>query len=152
MSDTLSPHRTLFNAWLALLATITTANGYNTNIGTHVFSFRDTDKQPIEAAEIPCINATHTYVCEPQGLGCADCVMTIVVEAVPGSGADQTTAVQQASDDVERLVCRNPSNTLWFQAAYGGTPTAIDVTVADKNYGGAECKIEIQYSIKTQTV
>lgn len=152
MSDTLSPHRTLFNAWLALLATITTANGYNTNIGQHVFQFRDTDAKPIEAGEIPCCNVTYTYTATPQGPGgCADCVMTIVVEAVAGTAEDQATAIQQCADDIARLCVRNPYGTGYFQSAYAGTPTAFDLTVADKHYGGAECKITLDYSIKGQS-
>ena len=57
ITDPADPMRTrIMDTLEARLATITTANGYKTEMGAHISRWRDTERKPITVAELPACN------------------------------------------------------------------------------------------------
>jgi hypothetical protein len=88
----------------ARLVTILTSAGYRTNIGSHVFVWRDTEQRPLESTEVPGIvysDIADSY--EPYIFG-VDLHSLKVDIRIAMSGATVEMILRQAVADLEKAI------------------------------------------------
>jgi hypothetical protein len=150
---------------------IRTANSYETELGAHVFVWRDLDKVPVSEAELPLLNIRDLRrETEPQVSGRADHHHTLfleleIVAGVTNAGGNTDAAVQvrKCISDLEEAinaVTNGWAGTYWANS----TPDANDPTKGTKlafltlpmddemvvdqsgrTISGAKMRIKIQY-------
>lgn len=79
---------------------ILTTGGYETSLGSHVSEWRDTDRNPLEATELPGIVYRDAVSGRSVGAGIYDNVLRIEFEI----HADSIATIRKALADVERAV------------------------------------------------
>lgn len=130
------------------MQTITAANGYHTNIGSHVFDWRLTD---FEDSDLPGINIgdpeQQTINELTQGnYNKHDHILSVVIQ-VNYSENSTPALVRQMISDVKKAIS---TDLLWGGLAYNTEPSfdepePMDLEQKEKKYGSALIKIKIYY-------
>jgi hypothetical protein len=141
--------QSLFDAVKTRAATITTANGYQTNIGQHVKEWQTT---PLEAADLPAVcvsdsieNAIVPEAGENAGLYRRE--LEITFDAVLAESAQNAQSARKAIEDLINMIAVDPT---WGGIARRTIPVSDQVMLDDTGtrIGGARVRVKIIHSRK----
>jgi len=126
------------------LVTILTTNGYRTNIGSHVFIWRDTEQNPLSSAEVPgIIYKDLSDTPEPHTFGIE--LHKLMIECrVAATGSSVDTTLRQAIADLE--VALNTDRTLNAYAIESFLDTnEVEVAHLENKIGIMTVSMEVWY-------
>jgi hypothetical protein len=125
----------------ARLKSITTANGYETNAGNNVFAWRDTERKPMAASELPCVlYRDREGVEEEETVGGIDHTLNVEMELFAATAA---TLRQLRADAIRCIGTDLQFSTLADQA----TPPrdASDVVLHADDYFTMTMTFSVEY-------
>ena|SRR3990167_8860203 len=128
----MSRRQTLFDAILARFKAITVSGGYETNLGRHVFAWRNTADQPFTVAElaIGAINVrdpqSQTTQGDPSIISKHHHTLTLVIEGAVQLGAEAATVRKMIADLTKAIGV----DRKWSAIAYETNPGEDQILVA----------------------
>jgi hypothetical protein len=136
-----SIRQSIIESVIARLQTITTVNGYETNLGSNVFDWKVID---VEQSALPCVIVKDTTETITTRGGNHNCVLSIELEA-KSFGSDKEV-VRNIIADMIKAIGVDPN----FDAkVYGTTPVeneTLDFEHHDKLYSTISMNFEVKYS------
>jgi hypothetical protein len=141
--------QTLFSAVLTRAATITVANGYGTNIGSHVKEWQTT---PLESVDLPAVlvsdsteNTLVPEVGETAGLYRRE--LEITFDAVLAESGQNATEARKAIADIIAMIGVDQT---WGGVARRTVPVSDQLMLDDTGtrIGGARVRVKIIHSRK----
>ncbi len=103
------------------LKSILIASGYDTNVGSNVFSWRDIENNPFAASELPGLNYRDSISDRSVGCGSYDNTLRVDVEAYAASMED----IRQILGDIEKVIVDNEQ--------WGGIADGSDLLTDESN-------------------
>lgn len=127
------------------LATITTANGYNTNVGNNVFLWRVDQMDPDDSTHVPgIIIRDRNAEVQPAAGGVLSHVLTVEIETVVLSDTTTDTTARSSAEDV--LACVGTDQTWGGLADHSEVRTIeVDVGRVTKILGTARITLAVEY-------
>ena len=98
-----SIRRTILNAMNTQMSLITTANGYETNLGSNINEMRDLESNPFQDTELPALN--YEYTVETADITGSKQEHTISVQAkIKTADSSAVTVLDKAISDVVKNI------------------------------------------------
>jgi len=141
--------QSLFDAVLTRAATITIANGYATNIGSHVKEWQTTPLEPADLDALCVSDANENTIVGQEGenAGLYRRELEITFDAVLAENGQNAQTARKAIGDLIKMIGVDPT---WGSLARRTLPISDQVMLDDSGtrIGGVRVKVKIIYSRK----
>lgn len=144
-----SVHQRLVDAITTRFQSILTSGGYNTNLGSNVFKWRDTKNSPFQSHELPALNLRDLKIeTDPRPSRVQEHRMTVAADALTSNSATIDTAVRQMASDIKTAIGVDRYWTVTgTQLAFNTEPLDEEMSVEhDGNVaGGVRVRFVVHY-------